>query len=394
MKNISRTVVILSLVSLLTDMASEMLYPVIPLYLQQMGYSIITIGLLEGFAEAIAGLSKGFFGKQSDYVGKRLPFVQIGYCLSAISKPLMALIPNIWWIFGSRSLDRIGKGIRTGARDALLSAEATTQTKATVFGFHRSMDTLGAAIGPALALLFLYFNPGNYKLLFYFAFIPGLLAVVSSLFIKERPFSPKTAKKINGFFSFFNYIKKSSKQYKRLLITMLLFALVNSSDVFLLLQMKQNGISDTVLVGVYIFYNAIYALVAFPVGKMADKIGLKQMLVIGLLLFCIVYGGMAYANSLVWFGVLFLLYGLYAAASEGIVKAWISNIVPQHETGSAIGTYAALQSICALIASTIAGLIWFNFGSDILFIATAVVAFFISIYILIKIEYQPIKDNF
>ena len=184
MKYITRTVWILSLVGLLTDTASEMLYPIMPIYLKSIGFSIVLIGVLEGFAEAIAGLSKGYFGKKSDNLGRRLPFVQIGYGLSAISKPMMALFIFPLWIFFARTIDRIGKGVRTGARDAILSDEATAETKGEIFGFHRSMDTLGAVIGPAMALIYLYYYPTDYKTLFLIAFIPGVFAVAASFMIK------------------------------------------------------------------------------------------------------------------------------------------------------------------------------------------------------------------
>src|SRR6478672_11960905 len=166
MKAITKTVWVLSVVSLLTDTASEMLYPIMPLYLKTIGFSIVLIGVLEGVAEATAGLSKGYFGKLSDNTGKRVPFIQIGYALSAISKPIIGFFIYPLWIFFARTIDRLGKGIRTGARDAMLSDEATPATKGKVFGFHRSMDTLGAVAGPALALLYLSFYPGQYKTLF------------------------------------------------------------------------------------------------------------------------------------------------------------------------------------------------------------------------------------
>ena len=185
-KIITKTIWLLSLVSLFTDVAGEMLYPVTPLYLKKIGFSVLLIGILEGVAEAVAGLSKGYFGKLSDASGKRLPFIQFGYGLSALSRPMMAFIAHPLWIFFSRTMERLGKGIRTGARDALLSEEATPATKGTVFGFHRSMDTLGAVIGPLIALLYLYFYPDNYKTLFYFAFIPGILAIIITSIIKEK----------------------------------------------------------------------------------------------------------------------------------------------------------------------------------------------------------------
>src|SRR5436189_4258189 len=166
LRGITRTVWVLSLVSLFNDAATEMLYPIMPIYLKHIGFSIILIGILEGIAEATAGLSKGYFGKLSDNTGKRIPFVQIGYTLSALSKPMMAFFVYPLWIFFARTIDRLGKGIRTGARDAILSDEATPSTKGKIFGFHRSMDTFGAVLGPALALIYLYYNPQDYKTLF------------------------------------------------------------------------------------------------------------------------------------------------------------------------------------------------------------------------------------
>ena len=174
------------MVSLFTDIASEMLYPVMPIYLKSIQFSILMIGILEGVAEATAGLSKGYFGRWSDNLGKRLPFIRAGYLLSAFSKPMMAFFTYPFYIFCIRTMDRLGKGIRTGARDAMLSDEASPETKGTVFGFHRSMDTWGAVIGPLLALLFLYFHPGKYRTLFYLAFIPGIVAIFFTLIIKEK----------------------------------------------------------------------------------------------------------------------------------------------------------------------------------------------------------------
>ncbi len=384
-KIITPTIWLLSLVSLLTDMASEMLYPVMPLFLSHIGYSAIFIGILEGVAEGVAGLSKSYFGKMSDNTGKRLPFVQLGYAFSALSKPMLAIFIYPWWIFLSRTIDRLGKGIRTGARDAMLSDECNTETKGRVFGFHRSMDTLGAVIGPALALIYLYFYPANYKTLFLIAFLPGLLAIVTTLFIKEKSKTPLVTasgqRLSTSFFAFSSYWKNSQPQYKRLVTGLLLFALFNSSDVFLLLKMKTSGLTDTAVIGIYIFYNLVYAILAYPIGILADKLGLKKIFIAGLFIFCLVYIGFAFNNNLLVFLFLFFLYGVYAAATEGIAKAWISNIVDKKETATAIGTYAGFQSICALIASSLCGLLWFNFGAMITFLITAAISIFVIFYL-------------
>lgn len=386
MKHISKTVWILSIISLFTDTASEMLYPIMPIYLKSIGFSIVLIGILEGIAEATAGLSKGYFGKRSDNSGKRVPFVQLGYAFSAISKPMMAIFVFPLWIFLARTMDRLGKGIRTGARDALLSDEATPHTKAKVFGFHRSMDTLGAVLGPALALIYLYYHPEDYKTLFFIAFIPGLVAIAASFLLKEKKINVEEQKKRTSFFSFLNYWKQSPTAYRKLVIGLLAFTLINSSDVFLLLKAKDSGLEDVTVIGVYIFYNLIYAIFAFPIGILADKIGLKKVFVFGLILFAVVYFGMADNENIYIFFGLFFLYGVYAAATEGISKAWISNISDKKDVATAIGTYSAFQSLCAMMASVIAGIIWFKFGSSIVFILSGSMAFIIVVYFVFYVK--------
>ena len=394
MKYITRTVWILSLVSLFTDSASEMLYPIMPIYLKSIGFSIVLIGVLEGVAEATAGFSKGYFGKLSDVTGRRAPFVQIGYALSALSKPMMAAFAYPLWIFFTRTTDRIGKGIRTGARDAILSDEATPETKGKIFGFHRSMDTFGAVLGPSLALVYLYFYPQNYKPLFFIAFVPGVLAVLASLFLKDKHAvaSPIKVKTSTSFFSFLNYWKVSTPEYKKLVVGLLVFTLFNSSDVFLLLKAKEAGLDDSMVIGIYIFYNLIYALSAFPIGIIADKIGLKTIFISGLGVFSIVYFGMGINTSVYGFIGLFFLYGLYAAATEGISKAWISNISDKKDTATAIGTYTGLQSICTMAASTLTGFIWYQFNSATAFIITACVTLCVIVYLL-KIPKPLVASN-
>ena len=391
MKNITRTVWILSFVSLFTDMASEMLYPIMPIYLKTIGFSIVLIGVLEGVAEAVAGLSKGYFGKLSDNSGKRVPFVQIGYTLSAISKPMMAIFIFPLWIFLARTIDRIGKGIRTGARDAILSDEATPASKGKVFGFHRSMDTLGAVLGPLLALLYLYFYPEDYKTLFYIAFFPGLFAILVSFLLKDKNKIQPKEKKSASFFVSFNYWKESPVMYRKVVIGLLAFALFNSSDVFLLLKAKQSGLSDTYVIGLYIFYNLIYALFAFPIGILADKIGLKKTFIFGLSLFIIVYLGMGSSTNFYVLVGLFSLYVIYAAATEGIAKAWISSITDKKDTATAIGTYSGFQSICAMLASSLAGLIWYRFGASETFMVTGIATILILFYFVFWVKLKGEK---
>ncbi len=366
-------------------MASEMLYPVTPVYLKSLGYSVMVIGILEGFAEAIAGLSKGYFGNLSDVSGKRVPFVRAGYFLSAVSKPIMGWLTSLWIIFTSRTLDRFGKGIRTGARDAMLADASTLKDRGKVFGFHRALDTIGAVLGPLLALLWLHYNPGDYANLFIWALIPGAIAVGITFFLKEKGNSTEK-KEAPGFFTFLGYWKKGSRAYRRLVISLLVFALVNSSDVFLLLVMKERGLDDTFVIGIYIFYNLVYALVAIPAGWLGDRLGLKNVLIAGLFLFAIVYGGMSVADEWWMFGLLMAFYGMYAAATEGISKALITQICKPEDTATAIGTFTAFQSVAALIASTIAGWIWFQMGAEIVFIYASIVTLCVAIWMVNKVR--------
>ena len=379
MKIITRTVWVLSMVSLFADVASEMLYPIIPVYLQQIGFSVLWIGVLEGLANFTAGISKGYFGKRSDEKGVRLPFIKTGYLFSAVSKPMMAILTLPLWIFFARTLDRLGKGVRTAARDALLSDEASRETKGRVFSFHRSWDTVGACIGPILALVLLHFYPGSYKMVFYIAFIPGLISVALIYLLRENK-KAVTPQGNGGFFSYFRYWKIASPEFRKLVTGLLLLALFNSSDVFLLLRTKEITQSDTHVIAAYVFYNFVYAAAAFPMGILADKLGMKKIFIMGLLLFTLTYAGFAMATETWMPYALFFLYGLYAAATEGIAKAWITNLTHESKTATAIGFYTSCESVCALLASIVAGVVWNAYGAFPTFGLTAFVAAIVVIY--------------
>jgi MFS family permease len=379
-KILTRTILLVSFVSFFTDIASEMLYPVMPVYLQSIGFSVILIGVLEGLAEATAGLSKGYFGKYSDKIGSRVPFVRWGYILSAISKPLMAAFAVPIWVFFVRTLDRLGKGIRTGARDAMLSDEASKENKGKVFGFHRALDTAGAALGPFAALVFLHFYPAQYKLLFVIAVIPGIIAIALTFLLKDKQ-KIGSIKKSPGFFSFLSYWGESSKQFKLLVIGLLAFTLFNSSDAFLLLSIKQNGFSDSYMIGVYIFYNLVYALLSLPIGILADKIGLGRTLIIGFITFALVYSLLGFATVSWQFISIFGLYAVYAASTEGISKALISNMAEKGKTATAIGFYTSFASIFTLLASSLAGFIWFAFGMKAMFLISGIGVLCVVLYL-------------
>jgi MFS family permease len=397
MRIITRTVLILSFVSLFADVASEMLYPIIPVYLKNIGFSVFWIGILEGFVNFAAGISKGYFGKLSDEKGIRLPFVKLGYFLSAISKPLIGFFTTALWIFFVRTLDRLGKGVRVAAKDALLSQEATKETKARVFGFNRGLDTAGATIGPAIALVFLLYYPKDYKTLFYLAFIPGLISVLFLFLLKEKKQPVSTLEK-GHFFTFFKYWKIATPEYKKLVTGLLLFALFNSSDVFLLLKTKEaigkdtitifNATfeADTITIAAYVVYNLVWALGSYPLGILADKIGFKKLFIAGLGLFAVVYAGFAFDPSITTIFILFAIYGIFSAATDGVSKAWITNIAHDKNTATAVGFYTSCQSICTLGASTIAGFIWENLGSAYTFSITSGIALLVMLYFFFSLR--------
>lgn len=351
-----------------------------PLFLTSIGFSSVLIGMLEGFAEATAGLSKGYFGRWSDATARRLPFVHVGYLMSAISKPMMAVLTYPVWIFTARATDRLGKGVRTAARDAILSDESTAANKGKVFGFHKAMDTTGAAIGPAFALVFLYYYPAHYKEIFLLAFIPAIVGTALTFFVNEKKHAP-TSKPSFRLSQTFDYLKTSPAGYRKVVAALLLFAFFNSSDLFLLMRIKQSGCSDADVIGIYILYNLVFALAAFPLGHLGDKIGLKKTFLLGLIMFVVVYAGFGINSSLPGFIFLFILYGIYAAATDGISKALISNLVPKTETASAIGTYAGLSSVMVLFASTIAGLIWNYISPEAVFIFSATGVAMVCVYL-------------
>lgn len=393
MKKISRTVWILSLVSLFTDIGSEMLYPVMPVYLKTIGFSALLIGILEGFAEATAGFSKGYFGNLSDRQGKRVKFVRFGYALSALSKPMLALFTYPWWVFIARTTDRLGKGVRTSARDAILSDESTPEIKGRIFGLHRGMDTAGAMLGPILALLFLYYFPENYRMLFLLAFIPGIIGVSLTYIIKEKKLAPNPSIKSKNFFSFLSYWKIATPQYKKLVSGLLFFALINSSDMFLLLMIKQIGYSNTYVIGAYIFYNFIYAVFSYPIGIIADKLGLKNIFIMGLCIFAVVYGGMSLHPTYPVIIILFVLYGIYAAATESVAKAWITNISDNKDTATAIGFYTGLSSIFTLFASIIAGGLWSAFNPSVTFFVSSIGAILLIIYFIMVFPKKRLQSE-
>ncbi len=382
-KVLTRTVILLSTVSLFNDIGSEMILPILPVYLSSIGFVALYIGILEGLAEAVSGFSKAYFGKVSDNFHNRVGFVRLGYAMSAVGKSMMAIFTFPFWVLLSRTLDRLGKGVRTGARDALLADESQSQHRGKIFGFNKAMDTAGAAIGTFIAIIYLYFFPTDYKTLFFIAFIPALIAVGITWIVKENKKIDVEKKTTPGIFSSFGYWKKASPIYKKLVIGFLLFALFNSSDAFIILIGKHNGLSDTIVLSAYIFYNIVFALLAFPFGHLADKIGIKFTTLIGIVFFCIAYFIFPKTNSTVFYFIAFFIYAFYAATSDGISKAWISKNCNTDEKATALGFYSGMQSLVILSANILAGLLWTKFSPEVLFYTSTLGSVVVALYFLL-----------
>jgi MFS family permease len=373
---ISKQVFILGMVSLFTDIASEMLYPVTPIFLTAvLGSSMAIVGLIEGIAEVTAGLLKGYFGNLSDKLGKRSIFVVFGYGISALAKPLPGIFQNIPVVLTSRVSDRIGKGIRTAPRDALLASYSNGNSGA-VFGFHRAMDTLGAAIGPVLALVLLDFYPNNFQLIFLVAFVPSVIAVVFTLLVKDNEASSKEKSKKN----YLQFWKSAPNEYKQVLILITTFSLVNSSDVFLILKSQNITQSNSLAIFGYVFYNIIYAIFSYPLGGLADKYGKQKIFSFGLIIFSAVYFGFAFFNDINLIWILFALYGIFAASTEGVSKAWISDLIPGEQRGSAIGLLTMLSSFAVMLGSFLTGILWDQFGSSFPFLLSASISLVITFF--------------
>ncbi len=382
---IPRQVIFLGVISFFTDFASEMLYPIVPLFLVSfLGASASVVGLLEGLAEVIAGLLKGFFGAVSDKLGKRSLFVKIGYSLSAVVKPLPGFFPHVGVVFLSRLTDRVGKGIRTAPRDALLSYNSNESNSGKIFGFHRSMDTYGAVIGPLLAVGILSLFPGKFTFVFIAATVPSLFAIYFTTIVKDPP-DLKTFGKTERY-SFGNFWRSAPKKYKSILILLTFFSFANSSDVFLILKSNTNTGSNILAVLAYVVYNIVYAVSSYPAGAVADKIGKKKVYIAGLLIFSIVYFGFALNNSgwIVW--PLFAIYGFYTAFTEGTLKAWISDIVRDEYMGTAIGLFTMVSGLAMLFGSVFTGVLWDAYGAKVPFLFSAVVSLIVAAALGTKIS--------
>jgi MFS family permease len=389
-KNLSGNVFALSLVSLLNDTSSEIIYPLLPAFLAlTLGASPFAIGLIEGFAESVAAFLKLFSGYLSDRFDRRKFPVFFGYALASLARPLLAFVGSWQQVLAVRVTDRVGKGIRGAPRDAIIAESVPENKRGLAFGFNRAADHLGAVIGPVIAFVLLsYFadNPQNptaqdYRQVFLYASIPVVLGLfVIVFFVKEK------SKELHSTETVAPKIKLSLKEFdgnfKRLLFVVALFTLSNSTDAFLLLRAEQTGISITVLPLLWMALHLSKVISSLIFGDLSDKVGRKTLIFSGWIIYAFVYAGFAFAGSAWQTWTLFLIYGVYFGLSEGAEKALVADLVPPKKRGTAFGFYNLAFSITVFPASIVFGAIWTTFGAQTAFLCSAFVSICAAVLLL------------
>lgn len=356
---LNRNVFFAGVVSFFMDFSSEMVYPLVPLFLSSvLGVQMSVIGVIEGIAETTASIVKAFSGWLSDRLGHRKGLMVIGYGISTLSRPLIATAPHWMQVLSSRFIDRLGKGVRNAPRDALIAESSQASHLGRAFGFHRAMDTLGAVAGPAVASVILAYYTGHYRLVFWLSMIPGLLAVLTIVFFIQETHTAPLNRTPTPRLSW----KSFGWHYKLFILTATIFALGNSSDVFLLLRAQNLGIPAAAVPLVYLVFNVIYGVGALPAGILSDRIGPKRIILLSFILFGVVYLGFAQATRPCHIWLLFAFYGVFMAMNEGVQKAFLATIIPPEYKATGFGLYHTIVGVAMLPASIIAGLLWDRLG--------------------------------
>jgi len=349
------------LTSFLTDTSVKMVYSVMPMFLLSIGASRTSLALIEGIAESTASLIKALSGFWSDKIGKNKPFMLIGYGLSALIIPLYTFVISPMQVLMLRFIERFGKGIRTAPRDSLIAGSIKAGESGKSFGLQKAMDNSGAIAGPLLAFILLSLSPGNYRLIFLLAGIPAILAIFVIIFgIKEAKKSKEEL------FTRFRFREFPAKYYFFLGIVFI-FTLGNSTDALLLVKANEIGVKIALIPMVYLITNAVSVLTSIPVGSIADRFGKEKVLIAGYVIYAIVYYGFGVTTTTGAIIALFALYGLYSAATDGIQKAFISDLIDRNKKGTGLGIYNALLGITLLPASLIAGTLYDKVNSHIPF---------------------------
>ena len=350
---ITRNIFIMGLVSLFTDLSSQMVFPLIPLFLTTvLGCGAYAVGIVEGAAETTASLLKVLSGYWSDKIGKRKPFILFGYSMSSITKPLFAMA-NIWtFVLFLRVIERIGKGIRTAPRDALIAESCDESVRGKVYGIHRAADGIGSTLGAILALLLLPI--WGYRNIFLFALVPGIISVFIIFFIQEKNAPAKQEKKeVSVKLS----LKELPANLRYFIIVSSLFALGHFGYAFLLLRAKNIGLADNMAIFLYVIFYIVYSICAVPLGIVSDKVGRKPVLMGGYILFGITSLGLLVASSFYSILLFFIIYGISYAMIDGTQRAFVVDLAPQHLKGTALGVFHTSIGLVALPGGYIAGLL-------------------------------------
>jgi MFS family permease len=360
---LTKNTFLLALTSLFADISSEMLYPILPIFLTQnlkVGGSVV--GIVEGIAETTQNITQGFSGWLSDKWQKRKGIAVFGYTLAALSKPFIGMATGWPAVLGARFMDRFGSGMRSAPRDALIAASADEKDRGKAFGLESAGDNLGAFIGPLIAVALLFLLEVNIRSVFYLAIIPGGLAVLMILAVRENKVKVESEIKIDLSFGQF------PSRYRRFLLAIALFGIGNSSNAFLILQTKALGVSFRNTILIYAGFNLLAALVSYPSGHLSDKLGRRNILVVSFIIFLITYAGFAFTKNLWLIGGLFFLYGLYQGIFRSVGKAMAADFVPEHLRASGVGWYSTVVGLSGLVASIVAGQLWDKINHSSVFI--------------------------
>ena len=356
MRPLPRAVWLLGVVSLLTDMASEAIYPLLPAFLAALGASRLQLGVIEGSAEAVASVGRVVSGRLSDRWQRRQPIVLAGYGLSSLVRPLMALAAAPVAVWAIRFADRIGKGVRGAPRDALLAHHAPVAERGRVFGFHRAMDHLGAVLGPLAALAVLWWSPGSYRTIFAATLVPGLVVIALLTRLEDPPPVPRADRDRAPAVPSWRG-SPMPRSFWRLMLVLAVFTLGNSTDMFLLAWLGDVGLSAGDLLLIYAAQHVVKSASSLYGGVVADRLGRRALIATGWLLYAAVYGGFALATSPAALVALFVVYGLYHGMTEGAEKALIADAVPAPARGTAFGIYSATLGLGGFAASVLFGAI-------------------------------------
>jgi len=353
------------LTSFLTDTTTKMIYAVMPLFLMSIGASKTELSLIEGVAESTASVLKALSGWWSDKIGKNKPFMLVGYAITAVLSPLFSIVTSPLQVLIIRFAERVGKGIRTAPRDSLIAGSSSEGKKGRSFGFHKAMDNSGAIVGPLLAFAVLAAFPGDYRKVFLLSAVPGMLGVIAiAFFVRE---AKKNKAELPGKIVF----KDFPMRYYMFLGIAFIFTLGNSTDALLLVKASDVGIKALFIPFVYLIFNSVSVIFAVPAGMLSDRIGRERLIIFGYLLYSIIYFGFGRTNDKAAVVLLFALYGLYSAATDGVQKALVSDLIDKNKRGTGLGIYNSLIGITLLPASVIAGILYdkvdnrapFYFGS-------------------------------